>query len=83
MLAVSQDIGRPAEGHRLLRRAQLPRGSSPISTREMALMTALRLDTLPTTILYDAEGREVWRMTGMADWEGERAARLLTEAEGG
>jgi hypothetical protein len=46
-------------------------------------MTALQLDTLPTTILYDAEGREVWRMTGMAEWEGERAARLLTEAEGG
>ncbi len=40
----------------------------------MALMVALRLDTLPTTILYDAEGREVWRMTGMAEWEG-RARR--------
>ena len=44
---------------------------------------ALGLDTLPTTILYDAEGREVWRMTGMADWDGERAARLLTEADAG
>jgi len=22
----------------------------------------------------------VWRMTGMADWDSERAARLLTEA---
>ena len=42
---------------------------------------ALGIDTLPTTILYDAEGREVWRMTGMAEWDGERAARLLTEAE--
>ena len=41
----------------------------------------LRLDTLPTTILYDAQGREVWRMTGMADWSGERAARLLREAD--
>jgi thiol-disulfide isomerase/thioredoxin len=49
----------------------------------MGLMTALRLDTLPTTILYDSQGREVWRMTGMADWQGERAARLLAEADGG
>ena len=46
----------------------------------MAFMTALRLDTLPTTILYDAEGREVWRMTGMAEWDGDRARRLLAEA---
>ena len=49
----------------------------------MGLMTALRLDTLPTTILYDSEGLEVWRMTGMADWHGERAARLLREADAG
>ena len=49
----------------------------------MRFMTALGIDTLPTTILYDAEGEEVWRMTGLADWESERAARLLTEAEGG
>ncbi|HEX8444241.1 MAG TPA: TlpA disulfide reductase family protein [Allosphingosinicella sp.] len=46
----------------------------------LSLMTELKVDTLPTTILYDAEGREVWRMTGMADWTGERAAGLLREA---
>ena len=49
----------------------------------LAVMTSLGIDTLPTTILYDADGVEVWRMTGMADWESERAARLLAEAEGG
>jgi thiol-disulfide isomerase/thioredoxin len=55
----------------------------PYLDANMGLMTALRLDTLPTTILYDAQGREVWRMTGMADWQGDRAARLLAEANGG
>ncbi|HEY0324627.1 MAG TPA: TlpA disulfide reductase family protein [Allosphingosinicella sp.] len=50
---------------------------------EMRFMTDMRLDTLPTTILYDAEGREVWRMRGMAEWESERIARLLDEAEAG
>jgi thiol-disulfide isomerase/thioredoxin len=53
----------------------------PYRDADMAMMTALRIDTLPTTILYDAEGSEVWRMTGMAEWDGERALRLIAEAE--
>jgi thiol-disulfide isomerase/thioredoxin len=55
----------------------------PYLDPEIAFMTALGVDTLPTTILYDSEGVEVWRMTGLSDWESERAARLLTEAEAG
>ena len=46
----------------------------------LSLMVELKVDTLPTTILYDAEGSEVWRMTGKEDWEGARAAKLLAEA---
>jgi len=53
----------------------------PLLDSQMGLMTALGLDTLPTTILYDAQGREVWRMVGMADWQGERVAGLLREAD--
>ena len=55
----------------------------PYIDPEMILMTQLRIDTLPTTILYDADGREVWRMTGKEDWEGARAAGLLQEATRG
>ncbi|MGZ8285022.1 MAG: TlpA family protein disulfide reductase [Allosphingosinicella sp.] len=47
---------------------------------QMALMTELKADTLPTTILYDARGRELWRVVGMEDWESGRAALLLKEA---
>jgi thiol-disulfide isomerase/thioredoxin len=50
---------------------------------DMRFMTEARLDTLPTTILYDPEGKEVWRMVGRAEWDSERVARLLDEAEGG
>jgi thiol-disulfide isomerase/thioredoxin len=50
---------------------------------QMEYMSSLKLGILPTTILYDAEGREVWRMVGIADWESERVARLLDEAEAG
>lgn len=34
---------------------------------------------LPTSILYDAEGREVWRVIGAIDWEGAKATALLAE----
>jgi thiol-disulfide isomerase/thioredoxin len=47
---------------------------------EMQLMMELKVDTLPTTILYDAKGKEVWRMTGMEDWRAKRAADLIKEA---
>lgn len=48
---------------------------------EMALLPELKIDTLPTTILYDAEGREVWRMVGIMDWTGGKAAGLIAEAK--
>lgn len=43
----------------------------------MALSGALDAQVLPTTILYDAEGREVWRYVGDLDWSGEEAAGLI------
>ena len=50
---------------------------------KMALSGALGAEVLPTSILYDAQGREVWRYVGDLDWMGEEAARLLAEAGGG
>ncbi len=35
---------------------------------------------LPTTILYDSAGKEVWRVTGDLDWTGPEATALLAEA---
>lgn len=37
---------------------------------------------LPTTILYDATGKEVWRVIGGMDWIGPRANTLLSETLG-
>ena len=54
----------------------------PYIDAELSMMSALKVDTLPTTILYDAKGREIWRMTGREDWTGRRAAALLEEASG-
>ena len=41
---------------------------------------ALGNPSLPTTILYDASGKEVWRMTGGMDWTSPTARELLAEA---
>ena len=79
VLTLSEDLaGRPAVSRFFAARnfARL----EPFLDSRMEVMTMLGVDTLPTTILYDGEGREVWRMTGMADWQSERAAQLLREA---
>lgn len=35
---------------------------------------------LPTSIYYDAKGREIWRVIGAIDWQSEKAKALLAEA---
>jgi hypothetical protein len=47
----------------------------------MTLSGGLGVEVMPTTVLYDARGREVWRYVGDLDWTGSEAAKLL--AEGG
>jgi hypothetical protein len=34
---------------------------------------------LPTTVLYNAEGKEVWRMQGGYDWSSNKAKALVQE----
>ena len=48
--------------------------------QQMALSGALGVQVMPTTVYYDATGREVWRYIGDLDWTGEEAAKLLAEA---
>jgi hypothetical protein len=47
----------------------------------MAISGAANAEVLPTTILYDAHGREVWRYVGDFDWTSREAARLIAEAD--
>jgi thiol-disulfide isomerase/thioredoxin len=82
VVALSQDVDGRALVTRFFGERQF-RALEANLDPQMEYMTRLRLGTLPTTILYDANGREVWRMVGVADWESERIARLLDEAEGG
>ncbi len=47
---------------------------------QLGFSLALGNPSLPTTILYDATGHEVWRMTGGMDWTSPTARELLAEA---
>ncbi len=79
VVALSQDFGGREKVTEFFGRHRFER-LQPYLDNEMKIMSALRVDTLPTTILYDTQGREVWRMTGIADWTSERSAQLLAEA---
>lgn len=79
VLAVSQDLAGREKVDAFFAEHDY-RNLEPYLDPEMALMTELKVDTLPTTILFDANGREVWRMTGIEDWKGSRAAELIAEA---
>ena len=48
---------------------------------KMQLFGSLGGEVLPTSVLYDAAGKEVWRYVGDKDWTSPEAARLL--ARGG
>ncbi len=47
---------------------------------KMALSGALGAEVLPTSILYDSNGKEIWRYVGDQDWTSPGAARLVAEA---
>lgn len=82
VLAVSQDM----EGQEKVDAFFAQRSFAnlePFIDPKLSLMMELKVDTLPTTILYDADGKELWRMTGKEDWEGPRTAGLLKEATQG
>lgn len=60
------------------------RGLSLAAYRDPKLGLSLAYQAnLPTTILFDARGSEVWRMTGAYEWNTPAAATLIAEAEEG
>ena len=79
VIAVSQDMGPQASVEAFLARLKVD-DLGAYHDPKMALSDALDAQVLPTTILYDAEGKEVWRYVGDLDWTGAEAARLLAEA---
>jgi thiol-disulfide isomerase/thioredoxin len=78
VIAVSQDSGPHASVVAFLESRKI-RKLGAYQDPGMALSGGTGAEVLPTSILYDAQGREVWRYVGDLDWTSPEAARLLSE----
>jgi thiol-disulfide isomerase/thioredoxin len=80
VIAVSQDNGPQGSVKAFLAKLNV-KDLGAYHDPNMSLSGALGPDTvLPTSILYDANGKEVWRYVGDLDWTSPEAAKLLAEA---
>lgn len=77
VLVISQDMDGADKVTPFFEKAAFKR-LQPYLEPSMALSVGYGAN-LPTTILYDAEGREVWRVLGDTDWTGKPAADLIAE----
>ncbi len=80
VIAVSQDRAPKSSVDAFLADKDIARFAA-FHDPEMALSGALGVEVLPTSILFDSEGREVWRYVGDLDWTGAEAQKLLAEAD--
>ncbi|WP_374531978.1 TlpA family protein disulfide reductase [Novosphingobium sp.] len=79
VLTISQDMGKPEAVAPFLK-AHGVTALEPWLDQEGDLAVQYDVQTLPTTIYYDAQGREVWRLTGAHDWTSSDTQALLAEA---
>ena len=79
VIAVAQDLQGAAVVDPWFQKAGL-KALQPYLDPENGVLDAAN-SALPTSIFYDAEGRELWRVVGAIDWQGKVATTLL--AEGG
>ncbi len=79
VIAISQDNGPQGSVDAFLASKKIGRFAA-YHDPDMALSGALGVQILPSTILYDAAGKEVWRYTGDMDWTSVEARKLVAEA---
>lgn len=83
VIAVSQDSAPQASVEAFLAKLKI-KNLRAYHDPAMRLSASIGPDgVLPTSILYDARGREVWRYVGDLDWTSPEAARLLAETPRG
>lgn len=78
VIAVSQDMAPQSSVDAFLKGKGINRFAA-YHDEKMGLTDALGIQVMPTTILYDADGKEVWRYVGDLDWSGPEAETLLAE----
>jgi thiol-disulfide isomerase/thioredoxin len=80
VVTVSQDMGEGAKVAEFLKGKALTR-LEPWLDPENELAFKYGGGTLPTTVYYDAAGKEVWRFVGGHDWTSAETAAMLDEAK--
>lgn len=78
VLTVSQDMGQTDKVATFMTRHGFKR-LEPWLDPENDLSFHYGTGTLPTTVYYDAQGREIWRFVGGHDWTNAETARMLAE----
>jgi thiol-disulfide isomerase/thioredoxin len=78
VIAVAQDLQGAEVVDPWFQKAGL-KALQPYLDPENGLLDAAN-SALPTSIFYNAEGRELWRVVGAIDWQGDEAKALLAEA---
>ena len=79
VLPVSQDLGQPDKVVDILRRRKLDTIQPWID--EQGDLGFQYGGNLPVTVLFDSQGREVWRYTGANTWDSPAALKLIAEAK--
>ena len=80
VIAVSQDLEGRAPVEKFFAETGV-KNLEPYTDPDNAILAAFNnAIALPTTILYDSEGKEVWRIAGGVEWDEAEIAKLLHEA---
>lgn len=80
VLTISQDMP-PADKVAGFLKARGADKLEPWLDLDGELTVQYKITVLPTTIYYDAEGREVWRYVGGHDWSSAETLKMLDEAK--
>lgn len=78
VLTVSQDLDQAKAVDAFFKERKLTH-LAPWLDPDNALSQHYNTGVLPTTVLYDANGKEVWRMIGSHDWSGPRTDAMLAD----
>ncbi|MCB2063758.1 MAG: TlpA family protein disulfide reductase [Novosphingobium sp.] len=79
VVTISQDIGEASAVQEFLDQRSLVQLPAWIDAQG-ELPAKYGAQALPMTVLYDAQGKEVWRYLGDRDWSSEESLKLLSEA---
>ena len=81
VIAVSQDLEGRARVLAFFKETKV-KNLVPYTDADNAILTAFNnAIALPTTILYDSAGKEVWRIAGGVQWDDAEMAKLLRAAD--